>query len=88
MVQKKTTVKEEIKTFRKIHQETKDQLSNTEINQLKTKEVNTLMIMRKTTLNGTILIMDLIGITLQISIGTTQTPPLMVVLYQATFQAL
>lgn len=44
--------------------------------------------MRKTTRNGTILIMDLIGITLQISIGTTQTPPLMVVLYQATFQAL
>jgi hypothetical protein len=85
VVQKKTTVKEEIKTFRKIHQETKDQLSNTEINQLKTKEVNTLMIMRKTTRNGTILIMDL---TLQISIGTTQTPPLMVVLYQATFQAL
>ena len=86
--QQTTTVKEEIKTLKKILQETKDQISKLEIHQLKTKEVKTLMMMWKTIQIGTILTTHLIGITLQTSIGITQTPPKMVVLYQITFQAL
>jgi hypothetical protein len=43
--QQTTTVKEEIKTLKKILQETKDQISKLEIHQLKTKEVKTLMMM-------------------------------------------